>query len=221
MRPNLRLICLLVFGLVLIFNVSAQAVPIFGTYNITGEVQLDTYHFDWLSLGGGGGYFLSGFSSTGTFYALLAGFPGFAKDLDLALLQPVGVPFLLNSYMIFPAYPNLSFDLNFIFPGADLGALTLTDIPNVGVNLTWGVRTTVLDQNTPGEEACYTGIYSSQVCGMTSSELLDLLTSGGSIASTYSASFSPSPCPLPATAPLFLTGLAGLNWHLTRRRQAQ
>jgi hypothetical protein len=214
MRPNVRFVCLLVFGLVLIFNVSAQALPITGTLNITGEVQIDATHFDWLPLGGGTGTFFPGSSSTGTFTGL-GGTQGVAKDLDSAL-QPVGVPFLLQSYLTFIAEPNLSFDLDFIVPGASIGALTLTDIPNVGVSLTWGVQTTVIDS---GESACYTGIYSSQINNLTSSQLLALLSGGGAITSTYSASFAPCPTvPLPGTAFLVITGLAGFCWRWTRRR---
>ncbi len=112
-----------------------------------------------------------------------------------------------------------SFDLNFIFPGPTYGPLTLTD--NItGVNLAWGVRTTATDLR-DSSTACFIGTYSSQINDMTAAELLALLGSGGSITSTYSASFSPCPAPIPATAPLMLTGLAGLFWPLARRRHQQ
>jgi hypothetical protein len=213
MRSTKRLFFLLAFGLVLILSVSAQAAPT-GILNITGEVYLDKTHFDWLPLGTGSGTFLIGSSSTDDF-SPLGGTTGAAKDLDFTV-QPVGVPFLLQNYLTFAAEPNLSFDLNFIFPGTSIGALILTDIPNVGVSLTWGVQTKVTAY---GESACFTGIYSSQVNG-TSSQVLAALNGGGAITTTYSASFSPCPTPLPATAPLLLTGLAGLGWHLNRRRHA-
>ncbi len=88
MRSMGRLVCLLVFALVLIFNVSAQAVPITGTLNFMGELQIDATHFDWLPLGVGTGTFIIGSSSTGTFTGL-GGTQGGAKDLDSAS-QPVG-----------------------------------------------------------------------------------------------------------------------------------
>jgi hypothetical protein len=184
-------------------------VPV-GTLNIMGEVRIDSTHFDWLPLGVGN--FLTDSSSTGTF-AGLGGTTGLAIDLDL-VFQPVGVPFLLNNYLLLAALPNVSFDLNFIYPGEDFGALTLTDT-NSGVNLAWGVLTTATDGL---GIACYTGTYSSQVNGITSSLVLATLAGGGSITTTYSASFSPCPIPLPATAPLLFTGLVGLFWQLTRRR---
>jgi hypothetical protein len=209
MKSKGRLVGLLVLGLVFFLNVSAQALPV-GTLNIMGEVRIDSTHFDWLPLGVGN--FLIGSSSTGTF-AGFGGTAGLAIDLDLAL-QPVGVPFLLNNYLALAALPAVPFDLNFIYPGADSVALTLTDTIS-GVTLAWGLRTTVTDGF---GTACYTGTYSTQVNGMTSADVLALLASGNSITTTYSASFSPCPIPLPATAPLMFTGLVGLFWQLTRRR---
>jgi hypothetical protein len=212
MKPKGGLVALLVFGLMFFISVSAQALPI-GTLNITGEVRIDATHFDWLPGGGGDGVFLNGFSSTGTF-AGLEGTTGLAKDLDLTI-TPVGIPFLLNSYLVLAALPNVTFDLNFIYPGDDFGALSLTDTAS-GVNLAWGVQATATDAQGP---VCYTGTYSSQVNGLSSTEVLALLSSpSGLITTTYSASFSPCPVPLPATAPLVLTGLAGLFWQLARRR---
>jgi hypothetical protein len=126
----------------------------------------------------------------------------------------VGVPFLLNNYLLLAALPNVSFDLNFIYPGEDFGAITVTDTIS-GVNLAWSVRTTATDGL---GSACYTGTYFSHVNGITSSLMQATLAGGGSITSTYSASFSPCPIPLPATAPLMFTGLVGLFWQLTRRR---
>jgi hypothetical protein len=209
MKSKGKLVGLLALGLVLFLSLSAQAVPV-GTLNLMGEVRIDSTHFDWLPLGVGN--FLTGSSSTGTF-AGLGGTAGLAIDLDIAL-QPVGVPFLLNNYLVLAALPNVSFDLNFIYPGYDFGALTLTDTTS-GVNLSWGVLTTATDGL---GSACYTGTYSSQVDGITSSLVLATLAGGGSITNTYSASFSPCPIPLPATAPLVFTGLVGLFWQLTRRR---
>lgn len=224
MRSTKRLFFLIAFGLVLILSVSAQAAPT-GILNITGEVQIDATHFEWLPLGPpppqvGTGTFIVGSSSTGTF-AGLGGSQGVAKDLDSAT-QPVGAPFLLEHYLTFVIEPSVYLDLDFIFPGnlnfpgKYIGALTLTDIPNFGVSLTWGVQTKVTAY---GESACFNGIYSSQVNG-TSSQVLAALNGGGAITTTYSASFSPCPTPLPATAPLLLTGLVGLGWHLKRRRHA-
>ena len=220
MRSNKRLFFLLVFGLVLILSVSAQAVPITGTLNIMGEVQIDATHFDWLPLGGGDGSFNIGSSSTGSFTGL-GGTLGSAIDLDSAL-QPVGLPFLLKFYLRLIAEPNMTFDLNFIYPGATSGALTLTDTPT-GATIAWGVQT-IATRGSTGESSCYTGSYSSQINALTSSQVLATLAGGGAITTTYSASFSPSSCqvvPLPGTAPLVLTGLAVLFWPLVRRRQAQ
>jgi len=122
----------------------------------------------------------------------------------------------LNGYLTFLANPDLRFDLDFIFPNADSVAVTLTDTAT-GVNLAWSMRTTALRLST-GETTCYTGTYSSQVNAMTSAELLAMLAGGGFIDTTYSGSFTPCPVPLPATAPLVLTGLTGLFWQVRRRR---
>lgn len=105
-------------------------------------------------------------------------------------MTPVGVPLALSAYMLLPQpSPIFSFDLNFIFPGATTGPLTLTDT-TTGVNLAWGVRTTATDLR-DDSTACFIGTYSSQINGMTAAALLTLLESGGSITSTYSASFNP------------------------------
>jgi len=208
MKSKVILAGLLVLGLVFFLSVSAQAIPV-GTLNIMGEVRIDETHFDWLDVGSMN--FIVGSTSTGTFAGL--GFTtGAAIDLDLALF-PVGVPLLLNNYLVLAALPGVTFDLNFIYPGGDFGALTLTDTTS-GVNLAWGVRLAVDDGL---GTACFTGTYSSQINGMTSAGLLALLAGGGFIDSTFSASFTPCPIPLPATAPLMLTGLAGLFWPSRRR----
>jgi hypothetical protein len=192
-----RFFSVLFFGLVFFISVSAQAVPVTGTLNLTGEVNIDATHFDWFPLAGGSGTFTIGFTSTGDFIAL-GGSSGVALDLDLG----VPIPPTLNNYLVLIANPDLRFDLNLIFPGATSGPFTLTDIAT-GVNLAWRVRTTVVRIST-GESTCYTGIYSSQVNGISSAELLAVLASNGSISSTYSASFSPCPVPLTPIAPLLL-----------------
>lgn len=215
MRCKGILAVLLLVGLGFLMSVPARA-TLTGTLNLMGEVRLDATHFDWLPVGGGAGFIINGFSSTGSFTAIPGFAFGIAKDLDLAL-TPVGAPLALSSYMLLPnPGPIFSFDLNFIFPGATSGPLTLTDT-TTGLNLAWGVRTTATDLR-DSSTACFIGTYSSQIIGMTGAEVLALLGSGGSITSTYSASFSPCPVPLPATAPLVLAGLAGLFWQLARRR---
>lgn len=218
MRCKAILAVLLLVGLGFLMSVPARA-TLTGTLNIMGEVHLDATHLDWLPLGGGAGFIINGFSSTGSFTAIPGFALGHALDLDLAV-TPVGVPLALSAYMLLPQpSPIFSFDLNFIFPGATTGPLTLTDT-TTGVNLAWGVRTTATDLR-DDSTACFIGTYSSQINGMTAAALLTLLESGGSITSTYSASFNPCPAPIPATALLLLTGLAGLFWQVARRRHPQ
>ncbi|MCX5889644.1 MAG: hypothetical protein NTY36_09355 [Deltaproteobacteria bacterium] len=188
-----RFISVLFFGLVFFMSVSAQAVPVTGTLNLTGDVQIDATHFNWFPVAVGTGTFTVGSTSTGNFIAL-RGSSGVVLDLNLG----VPIPPTLNNYLVFSANPDLRFDLNLIFPGATFGPLTLTDTAT-GVNLAWQVRTTAVRIST-GERTRYTGTYSSQFIGISSAQLLAVLRSGGSISLTYSARFSPCP----AIAPLLL-----------------
>src|SRR5262245_52602583 len=98
----------------------ASAAPVSGELRITGAMRIGGDFADFVPLGGPGGDFNVEASSNGSFAAVID--PGASDDGDLLDLDqvnsPPGVPFSLPNFITFDLDPTLSFELQFVEPGA-------------------------------------------------------------------------------------------------------
>ncbi len=211
-------------GVLAFLPAPASADTIWGTLNITGSVAVGATTIDWFPLGGGTGTFKVEPTSTGSF-APLADTSGTAKDLDV-ITEPVGSPFSLMDFLTFSAMPSWHFDLMYIDPGvfgsADCAAApaagqTCTPLappPKSPFNLantvsgstaSFVVRGTAYD-DMGGPVSMFTGIYTTQFATPYQS-LLQTVARGGTVQTSYSATYTFTTVPEPATWSLVISGL--------------
>jgi hypothetical protein len=116
-RRDIRLALLAV-----IFAVISQATTIIigSELHITGSVRIGADFADFVPLGGPTGDFNVEPTSTGSFASLID--PGPSDDGDILDLDtgnaPVGVSFSLPNFLTFDLDPTMSFELEFVDPGA-------------------------------------------------------------------------------------------------------
>ena len=218
-------------AVVLLLAQTALAVPI-GHFDLIATVRFDSDEIDWNPAGGGTGSATVVAPVSGAF-AALAGTSAIAKDLNSAL-QPTGVPFLLEDFLVFAAAPTLSLDLTYIEPGQFSSTLCgaapaagQTCTPFAGspfnfVNLPSGssissiLSFVVSGPATDGvSDGPFTAVYTAQFVGLSYQSVLATLSGGGSLTSSYSASFEV--VPEPGTLALLSAGLGLLA--LRRRRR--
>ena len=230
---------LLVAVAVLGVTVSASAAPITGTLNITGSVQVNQTTIDWIPIAGGEGIFNMVFPGTEYFAdiynpAVNPPYIGSATDL---VGQALPLANFLNDFQTpDPTYSDLSFTLtDIVDPTAptctgsegvnqtcSLGSFTLTQTAT-GVAVSFNVAGFFIDP-TEGDfgSNLATGVYTTQLntpAVDTIAEVRAILLSGNSIQSSYSATYTvlPTPIPEPATLVTFGTGSFLLAAHKRRK----
>jgi len=212
----------------------AAGTPITGVLNVSGSVTVTGTVIDWWPLAGGSGDVTVGSSSTGSF----AGIGGTGTMLDLdSTVSPTNTPLAVPNFLLLANAPTLSFELNFIFPGmygdAECGlppapgqhCTPLLPLPRSPFNLTnlaggssevsMILSGVVYELGNPDPVSTFTGVYTAQFVGKTYQQILTDLASGGSVSTTFSASFDVESIPEPATEFLIFGALAALS--LVRR----
>jgi len=208
------------------------------TLNITGSLSVSTTGVDFLPAGTGVGTFnVDQFTQTGIFVPV-AGTTGTAIDLNF-MAAPINQTFLLSNFLTFAANPNLRFNLTFINLGVSglagcaappavgqsctpafpslvtpanplgLTPFNFTNVPVGSSTLSFAVAGNV---NNNGVITPFTGTFSTQFSTVYQ-QVLATISTGGSVSSTYSATFqtpgSEVSVPEPATLLLFSIGLGG------------
>jgi hypothetical protein len=211
---------------------SRASAAVLGNLNIAnavgGGVTITSTSVDFLlPVGGGNGAMGSGQGTsvsytTGT---LSAGSNGTIKDIA------GGGPIV--DFMTFVTDPNLHFDLTSVGPGvANTAAVNVLD-PNTapsspsagspfilqstftGTTLTFVVAGIARDLSSP--DSAWTGVFTTQLAGVTPFQVQQALLDAGSFTSTYSASINASGAvPEPGSIALLLAGMLPLV--RTRRR---
>ncbi len=219
--------------------IPALAAPIIGDLNITGSVQVGATTIDWFPYddpvvgGSTSGTFTVDPSSTGDFASVI-GSTGTSLDLDVTS-QPVGTPFSLPNFLTVGPY---SFTLTFINPGvfssASCGApaaagqtctpnfpppkspFNLTNLTSSSSSASFSVMGTVTRNGT--DVTNFTGLFTTQFPTQSFQDLLAIVSGGGKVPSSYSASFTAQAIPEPATASLMVGGALLLIAGLLKRK---
>jgi PEP-CTERM motif len=204
---------------------SSLAVPI-GAFSAFGTLQLDSDDVVFLPLIGGGGDALVSAPTTGSFVGL-EGTAATLTDLNLAA-PPLG-----SVLLTFAAAPTLSLTLTALpvgpFGSAQCGlaaaagqTCTPTGSPlsfanfDTGFGLSSLVSFAVSGTATDGAgTAPFTGIFTAQFIGMSYQSVLATLAGGGTVMTSYSASFDVVPEP----GTLMLVGAALATLAMGRRRR--
>ena len=194
------LTALLTFG-----ALSASAAPIYGTFNISGSVTVGGLFIDWSSNGPTTGTFSTNSPSTGFFAGLFGGNPPFYTGTVKDLNGPPVVSRFLDLFTA-PTFGGLYFDLaGIVAPTASacvgnpalntpcaLGSFTLTNTAS-GVAVDFGLFGFVQNGLDATTRTSATGLYSTQLLGTNIGAVAATLNGGGSIASSYSATYSSVP----------------------------
>jgi hypothetical protein len=225
-----RIACSFAVAVVLLLSQTAFAIPI-GQFDLVGTVRFDSDEMDWSPAGGGTGTAAVIAPVSGAFVGL-DGTSAIAKDLDLDVQTP-GVPFLLTDFLTFAAAPTLSLDLTGIELGQFCSALcsaapaagqicTPAGSPFNFVNLPSGSGlSSILSFAMSGtasdgvSDGPFTAVYTAQFVGLPYQSVLATIVGGGSLTTSYSASFEV--VPEPGTLLLLSAGLGLLALRRSRR----
>ena len=225
------------------FPVAGQASLLFGTLNISGNVVISApsgngrIDFGSTGVGNSGAYLIG--TSTGDF-AVLAGTGGTEKNIE-------NPPYVTNTAVITPLFisfsaaPNISFTLAMLLGGTQGVAGCLATTPAPGQNCTpappvanalspfnlsntsattstasFTVIGTEVDSLT-GTSTPIVGVYSAQFT-VPFQTLLNTVNGGGTVNTTYSASFTPTAVPEPGSALIVACGIGLLAFGTQFRR---
>jgi PEP-CTERM motif len=211
---QLSLMGLLAIGSILSVN-SASAATVSGTANISGAVTVtkDTIAFDSIFSAVHGGMETGSFAGLtgGTVNTVLTGGPKYgAVDYKDFLTFNVGAD-------------NINFDLTYIEKGnaGDNSPFTFTQ---AGSNVVVGLSLDGLSyyQSSPGTTSATSGVYSTQITVGNASvaDVIASVNAGNAIVGqSYSATFTASPTPEPASWLLMSAGLLGAGFIARRKAQ--
>jgi hypothetical protein len=211
---QLSLMGLLAVGSILSVN-SASAASVSGTANIAGSVTVtkDTIAFNPVFIPVPGGVETGSFTglSGGTVNAVLTGGPKYGTvDYKDFLTFHVGSS-------------NIDFDLTYIEKGnaGDDSPFTFTQ---AGSNVVVGLSLDGLSyyETSPGMTSSTSGVYSTQlvVNGASVADVIASVNAGNAIVGqSYSATFTASPTPEPASWLLMSAGLLGAGFIARRKAQ--
>ena len=209
-------------------SASSEAKVVSGELNITGGVIFSSTLVDFTPGFGGSGKAAIVDGSSGTFNPLVIGSSAIVKDI---VLPPTGG---VLDEITFPAAPLVHFNLTSVdlgvFGSAQCGlapAIGQTcTVPGAPFNLTNTREGSTLSFEVNGnfvdlsdgkaDPIPYHGIFTAQFAGERYQQVLGSIAAGGSLITSYSASFVPSP--IPEASGLFTLGggllaLAALGWR--------
>lgn len=220
-----------------------NAAMITGTVNIGGAVGVGAVDIDFqLPVGPPNGEFsVTNTGNSGSF-AGLGGTSGTILDLN-ALVQPAGQNVLLPGFITFASAPNIRFDLTFVTPGiyssANCGApaaagqtctpgplpngspnpFNLSNLTESSSSVSISVRGNAVDTTT-NETTPFFGVFTTQFPNLSYQDLLSAVQEGGTIDTSYSASFTATAAAVPEPGVLTLMGVGLTLLGLVRRRQS-
>jgi hypothetical protein len=217
-----------------------SAAPITGKLQITGSVVVDATTIDWIPIATGEGSFgtIDGTEYfANIFNPIDPNDPAYVGDAIDLVGQATPIPNFLNDFEERPVevasqYDNLSYTLtDIVDPTADpctgsegvddpcsLGVFTLTQTAGGNVDVRFDVTGFFIDPDLADSFMNIApGIYTTQLSNTTIAAIIDLIDSGGEIRATYSATFTASAIPEPATLLTFGAGTLLLAEQKRRR----
>jgi hypothetical protein len=231
---------LLVALVVLCVAAPMSAAPITGKLQITGSVIVDATSIDWIPVGTGEGSFntLDGTEYfANIFNPVDPTDPAYVGDAIDLVGQETQANFL-NDFEERPTdvisqYDNLTYTLtDIVDPTADpctggegvddpcsLGVFTLTQTAGGNVDVRFDVTGFFTDPDLGADSSMNIapGIYTTQLSNTTIAAIIDLIDAGGEIRATYSATYTASAIPEPATLLTFGAGSLIVAAHKRRR----
>jgi hypothetical protein len=230
---KLALRWLMIAGFCFVGVTGAQATPVFGNFSASGgALGLTSTTMDFLTLPGfipgpAPGNFVVSPSVTGSFVGRV-GETATIKDIP----SPMGGPISILNFIVMPNAPAITFHLTFIdfglFTAANCGSAPAAgqvctppgsafNFMNTSVNsstLSFNVRGLTNFLATPADISQFSGVFTTQFSDMSYQAVLATLAAGGSVTSSWSASFTvvggpAQPTPEPTTLALLGTSLVG------------
>jgi hypothetical protein len=193
-----------------------------GVLNIAGSVEISFGNIDFFPLGGGSGTFSIFAPETGIFGPLL-GSTGTIMDLNNTT-EPVGTTVSVPDFMTFSSAPNLELTLTEL-PAGTFGSSSCSAAaaagqtctpPGTPYDLTNQTATSstasftvdgyLTDTNNPGVQTPFTGIFTTQFEGMNFQQVVATIEGGGTVDASYSATFTATATPEPASMLTMLSG---------------
>ena len=228
MVPRPLRVVVLIAALVSLLVPAVQAVPITGELSFGSSVTFSQNAEDFFPPGGGSGTVAIGPPVNGSF-APLAFTSGSILDLNRAT-SPVGAAINIPNFLTFAAAPNIRFDLTQVVPGVFTAAqlfappaagqtatpvgshYNLINTSATSSILSFSVTANAVNVST-NEITPYNGIFTAQFSDRSYQSVMATIGENGTVASTFSAHFTPVPEPAAAAAALVLSGVL-----LPRRR---
>jgi len=220
MKQAIRPISIVLLGVLGLLPAPLWAAPVGNVDLGFASLGLTSTGIDFAPLGGGSGSFDVGPSATGVFVGL-TGTLGTSKDL---LSEPVGVPISIPNFITFAAAPAIALDANLLFSGVG-GTAACALPPATGqtctlpgsaltfMNLSGGRATAsfvvsgIARDTSTGSTTPFTATYTAQF-DRPFQGVFASLAGGGSVASSYAASFRLSSGPLVGSFGIGQTSLA-------------